>query len=426
MRMRSRLIVAAVLLLAMVSFVQGAGFLIYEHGAAAMALAGAFTGLANDPSAVWHNPAGLAWVEGTQVLLGATLIVPRGSVTMDNLPGAPVYNQVKQVFYPPNFYITHKFGDKLAAGVGVFAPFGLGAEWPDEENDFPLRYLAVKAEMQTIIVNGALAYKVTENVAVAGGVYFVTSKLKETLVQRIDMGEDVAFDVPTSLDVKGTALGWNAGLMYKTDGFSLGINFRSQFNVDYSGTVVSSLDYVPWPYQPYIPTEGDAKTTFRFPNILTIGFAVNLTPKVLWSVDVHEYFFRRYNAYTVEVDYPSPYPDQELEAEPRWEDNICYRTGLQYQTSEKLALRGGVLFDKTPQPVLDMSPSLPDADRLAFTLGFGYKIGKLVFDFGYQFEHFYKRTSQHHYIFGPYTPNPAQGTYKTVSHLFGLNLGYRF
>jgi len=420
-------ILFAGLMLASAPAVQGAGFLIYEHGAAAMAIAGAFTGLANDPSAIWHNPAGLAWVEGTQLLLGGTLIVPSGSLTMDNLPGAPVYKQVKQRFFPPNFYLTSKLSDRLAIGVGVFAPFGLGTEWPNEANDFPLRYLAVMSEMQTIQINGAIAYKLSDNFSVGGGVYYVDSKLKEDIVQAVQISPALpVWDVPTTLDVKGTAFGWNAGLLFKSERFSFGVNYRSRFDVDYEGTVVSSTAYVPEAYQAYIPTEGDGVVTFKFPDILTFGLAVRLTDNLTWSADIHDYLWKRYDSYVVEVDYPDPYPDMELAAAPAWKNNLCYRTGLQFEASDSLTLRGGFAYDVAPQPIEDMSPSLPDANRIIFTAGFGYRIGKLVLDFAYQYEQFAKRTSDHHYIFGPGTPNLAAGTYKTSSHLFGLNLGYRF
>ena len=63
------------------------GFLIYEHGTAAMALAGAFVSLANDPSAIFYNPAGIAWLPGTRVSAGGTFIFPAGLFRADPFPG---------------------------------------------------------------------------------------------------------------------------------------------------------------------------------------------------------------------------------------------------------------------------------------------------------------------------------------------------
>ena len=43
------------------------GFQLNEHGAKAMAMGGAFAGLANDLSAFYFNPAGLAFMNGINV-----------------------------------------------------------------------------------------------------------------------------------------------------------------------------------------------------------------------------------------------------------------------------------------------------------------------------------------------------------------------
>lgn len=52
-----------------VSLSQGSGFLIYEQGVATMAMGGAFVALANNPTAVFHNSGGLAWLGGTEATL---------------------------------------------------------------------------------------------------------------------------------------------------------------------------------------------------------------------------------------------------------------------------------------------------------------------------------------------------------------------
>ena len=63
------------------SLVFGSGFSIYEQGAKAMALSGAFAAQANDVTAVFYNPAGLTQLEGINVSLGTTLIFPTASFT---------------------------------------------------------------------------------------------------------------------------------------------------------------------------------------------------------------------------------------------------------------------------------------------------------------------------------------------------------
>ena len=190
MKNKPVLAMLAALLVAFVPAARGAGFLIYEHGAAAMAMGGAFTAVANNPSAIWHNPAGLAWLDGTQVLLGATFIFPTGSVTMPYFPGSPTIKQVNQVFTPPNFYFTHKFSDRVTAGIGFMAPFGLGTKWQTTNTSppsFPLAYLGYYNDMQTFFVNPTIAIKLLDNLSLGLGCSYIFSTLKLDLYQSVTL-----------------------------------------------------------------------------------------------------------------------------------------------------------------------------------------------------------------------------------------------
>jgi len=90
---------------------------------------------------------------------------------------------------------------------------------------------------------------------------------------------------------------------------------------------------------------------------------------------------------------------------------------------ENVAARLGVLYDQTPQPIETMDPSLPDASRVAFTVGFGYTKGKMEVAVGYQYEIFSDRTSPNRNIY----PNSlGEGKYHTRGQLLGFTLGYKF
>ena len=426
MKRTKTLIIATALLLAAVPAAQSAGFMIYEHGAAAMAMAGAFTSLAKDPSALWHNPAGIAWLEGTRIMGGATLVVPSGYVDFPNYPGAPRYNQEKQVFTPPNLYLTHQLSKKAVVGLGVFAPYGLGMSWPDPAT-FPWRYLGTSGEMETFFINPAIAFKLTERLSLGLGVAFIYSKLDQSITQMFPVGPtSVAggalralapstVDVPAKASVDGTSFGFNGGLLYKGKGFRLGLNYRSGYTMDYSGTVTLEHPLLP------APVEGTGETSFKFPNLLTMGVSFDLTKKLIWSVDFHWVFWSVYKSYTFHIEVPDIAFTEDLVVPTEWKNSYLFRTGFEYQTTDRLALRCGFIYDKTPQPATTMDSTLPDADRIALTGGFGYTFGHFTIDFAYHFENFKKRTSER-----PDLPDFLQGTFKTRAHLFGINLGYKF
>jgi long-chain fatty acid transport protein len=73
---RTRLLTAflALLTLSLGSSAFAAGFSIFEHGAKATGMGGAFAATADDPSAMFYNVAGIAYQREASVLLGGTII----------------------------------------------------------------------------------------------------------------------------------------------------------------------------------------------------------------------------------------------------------------------------------------------------------------------------------------------------------------
>lgn len=412
---------ALVFILSTVAF--GSGFLIYEHGAAAMGMAGAFVSIANNATAVFYNPAGMAWLKGTQIEAGGTFIFPSGSVSLPNWPD-PTYQkvyQLDQTFFPPHFYLTQKLGSRLAAGIGVFAPYGLGTSWPV---NYPLKYICTQTTMETFFINPAIAFMITDNLSIGVGVSYIHSTLSQDLSRHVVIPSVWAGDIPASLNKsKGNSVGYNAGLLFKKGKFSLGFHWRSGFNIDYSGTLTLDKSNVPAPIQPYIPGSGAVTTTFKFPNLFGLGASYQLSPKLLWSAEIQYYTWKVYKNYTINVVYEGGAGTEQELVEENFKNSIILRTGLQYQVKENLALRCGILYDQTPQPIESIDPSLPDASRVALTAGLGYTKNRFRVDVGYQYEMFSNRTSPNRDI---YPSGLGSGTYHTLGQLLGFTLGYSF
>ncbi|MFQ6082207.1 MAG: OmpP1/FadL family transporter [Candidatus Aminicenantia bacterium] len=406
-------------------FTFGGGFLIYEHGAAAMAQAGAFVARTYDPTAIFHNPAGIAWLDGTQISVGTTLIVPKGSLELPNYslldptwPGS--VDQEGQIFYPSTFYITHRFNDKISFGLGFFSPFGLGTEWPE---DFPLRYISYKTSMKTFYINPTVAYQVNENFSIGAGVSYIYADIefKHYSMAALPM-PPWTLDYGVSLEGKDSfAIGFNAGLLYKDENWSVGSSYRSRATLNLEGDVIIDPP-AGWEFL-FPETEMKGSTDMHLPDIFTVGGAYEATDKLVVEVDVQYNIWSVYDKLVLEVEGQE---DQEIEQD--WDNAFIFRIGGEYQLNENLALRAGVLYDPTPQPVKSMDSSLPDANRWAFTAGLGYKKNNFTIDFAYQFEPFNDRESPNRDIYD--VPllgiNFGEGTYSTTAHLFGISIGYIF
>ncbi len=436
--MNRKIVVLALFVLVFFSlsnFSHGSGFLIYEHGAAAMAMGGAFVAIANNPTAIFHNPAGIAWLDGTQVSVGTTLITSNASVNLMNLGES--FDAKRKWFYPSTAYISHKLNDWLTAGFGFFTPYGLGLEWPNtEDKPFPLRYISTKSDMKSFFFNPTLAFKVNEYLSVAVGASYIHSILEFNLTEPFILGPTTIVDVPAILDVTGSGWGLNAGFLYREENFSLGFNWRGGFKLDYKdGDLDLDLTKIR-ALNPLAPesVKGTASTSFNLPHILALGAAFNLTEKLLVAVDLHFVLWSSYDEFVVAVDvdiedlYPAGVADKVVEE--NWMDSSIIRVGVQYTLNDNLDLRGGFLYDFTPQPIETMDPILPDSDRWAITAGFGYKFSKFVLNVAYQFEPFLDRTSPNRDIpllIHPLTGvNLGEGEYTNTAHLIGISLGYNF
>lgn len=388
---------------------RGAGFSIYEQGAAATALGGAWTAIADSPAALFYNPAGIAFQRGLGIELGDTLIVPLGSRS-DPGTGSVTDAEV-QVFYPPTFYASYGFPSGWAVGLGVYAPYGLGMRWPDGWAGFE----EVEAiDLQTFFLNPTVAWSPVEWFSLAAGFDVVRST--------VSLQKGIQF-----FDERGTlqggagawGLGGNAGALLRIlDGrLSFGVSYRSAVRLEYSG----DADFtVPDSFASALEDQ-PLESTLLLPHTISIGVAgiphemVTLDLDVLvttWST-FEEFGFR------FPEDEGKPEDEQLTQFERRdWEDTFSVRFGAEVRPPvEGLALRAGFVYDRTPSPSNTMSPSLPDCDRIDVSAGAGYRFDfGLSVDLAYMYVHFLGRSS---------TGEAFPGSYEASAHIAGLSLGYR-
>ena len=110
-----------------------AGFSIFAQGARASGMGLAFTAVANDPSAIFYNPAGLGWQKHFSSQLGGSLLTKVDGEFEGANPfpgtGFGVEEQHKTTFVLPTFYAVVPLTSNVNFGLGIFAPYGLGFRW---------------------------------------------------------------------------------------------------------------------------------------------------------------------------------------------------------------------------------------------------------------------------------------------------------
>src|SRR5437764_6892721 len=132
----------------------GLGSRIPNQDAAAIARGNAFVATADNPSAMYYNPAGISQLEGQNAQAGS-LFYLNIYADYESPSGAKTKNITKIIPVPQLGYTLTLKDMPFSFGLGVYAPFGLGLEWPDNA---PFRNAALEADLAYITVNLVVAW----------------------------------------------------------------------------------------------------------------------------------------------------------------------------------------------------------------------------------------------------------------------------
>jgi len=403
------------------------GFQINEQSARAMAMGGAYTAIAFDPSAIYFNNAALTRIGGFQSVIGTTLIAPivsfRGpygpSVSDPTIAESDMH---KQAFFPTHAYFTYQINNDWFVGLGFNTPFGLGTEW---DNGWVGKDVSISIDLKTFSFNPVVAYKFNDVFSLGAGLQYNLGTVKIIRGAGIALNQSSPALGDAVVNLNGTtnsAFGFTVGgLAQLSKEFSLGVSYRSQVNYDFKGSASSQG---PSQFAALLP-HGDISASLKTPAELVVGGGYQVTDKWLISADFQYLWWSSYD--TLKITFTDP--SQKPIVDPRdYENTYIARIGAEYQYSEKLALRAGFLFDRCPVTDERVEASLPDANRLGYSVGLGYKFSdKLGVDVSYLYLHFLERTVSTSKV--PYSPTGSayfNGTYNFMATLASLSISYKF
>ncbi|MBN1296328.1 outer membrane protein transport protein [bacterium] len=409
--------------------VHGAGFSVYEQGATATGMAGAFAAKADDATAVFYNPAGISQLEGTHLSVGLTWIPPETEMTD---PYGGTWETESQDFLVPNLYLTHGFNDTVAIGLGIYAPFGLGMDWT-KDDDWIYRYLVKDVSVESMYVNPVISFSLNENWSVAAGAIWVASDVE--YVAAVDMtpveialseAMGMDFTLPDSElrlegDNENGDWGYSLAIHGTINRFHLGLAYRSAVECGYIGDATfdvpasgygSTVDGLINGFFP--DTQGT--TSIEMPASIQLGLGYDVTDAFYVEFDVLWHGWSSYKSLDIDFEEPSLTDVQQTKD---WDDVMSYRLGLYYQMTDQAAIFGGYYFDETPIPDRTLDPILPGADRNSFQVGASYDFGGLKLEGSYMALLFDDRETTTNY-------RDVNGKYESSTHIFSAQVSYSF
>ncbi len=384
-----------------------AGFGLFEWGNRANGMGGAVIADPNPkPSAIAYNPAGITKLEGIQTQAGATIVAPSAEVTP---AGSQTWETKGKVYAIPHAYLTLQLSDDWWFGVGEFSRFGLGTNY---DHDWDGSTNVYKASIETISFQPTIAYKATDELSFALGLELIKGKLD--LRQNVQVvSEDIHMSPEGMSWTYVAAAHWTPDPM-----FNIGLTYRKGFVFKGRGDITINGDS---------PEEDQMTMTASFPGSLAVGFSV--TPTDAWTIefDVINTFWSSYER--MEYDFSDSTNAASLAlnsnnttSHKKYSDSTRLQIGTEYEAWDDIFLRGGYIYDPSPQNPEYMDYMLPANNRQIVSTGLGLAFGALTMDFSYMY-----LWSQDYII-----DNNASGVLEpttvenAVTHIGGLNFTYEF
>lgn len=429
--------VAGVLALASLGVVFASGVALTGIGARATALGGAYRGLSNDWSGMYWNPAGLTQIKGLHFGGSFEVISPKGKYLANPALGALRDTEVEnepQTFYLPAAGLVYGM-DRLAVGISVFAPFGLGSKWNLLETaNYNPRYpeIDVEDDLKVIDIHPSIAYQVTDKLSVGLGVSIISNKIEirqpvftpnplkltplKPLLTQLGLLNRPFDHLLTEQKLVGDGWGFgaNLGLQYKlTECLTAGLAGRYYLDQGLEGTV-SMLTYTakpsaqqynalkaqldallaggqidqatyakalgvysgatinPQTQQPAAaPVETAVTADLPLPMEVGFGLAYSGIQNLLVTADVA---FTQWSAWDViKINKEDGTELGELTQE--WKDAIRMTLGLEYSL-QALKVRTFFYTEPATTPDHTLNPTIPDISRRYVAgLGVGYQLG---------------------------------------------------
>lgn len=376
------------------------GFRLPNQDPEGIARGNAFAATADNPSAIYYNPAGITQLQGQQLSVGTYFIST--NIDYESPTGVETTTVSDFQTVPQVYYVFSPEESQFSFGMGIYAPYGLGIDY---QSDDAFSTLAQEGELLYACFNPVLAYEINSGLSAAIGYTFNYSEV--TLKRRIGILPDDQF----RFEGDGVASGMTLGLLWQPVAeWSFGLNYRLATEIDYKG------DSIAEPYDGYRSTEA----TLVFPDHVVGG--ISYRPDEQWNFEfnldwtdwdqVNDTEFKG----TFGGDQVFPF---------RYESGFMYNFGVTRKLAKGYYVSAGYIYSENSVPSESFSPLNPDSNLHLGSFGFGRRGEKFSWACGYHFAYNGGREVNGN-LANPGAGQTANGTYQTFNHAINLSVRYGF
>jgi long-chain fatty acid transport protein len=342
-------ILAALILLATASTALANGSRLPSQDALAVARGYAYTATADDPSAIYYNPAGLGPQSG-DVEAGVSFITPSSSYTG---PGGSASTK-DETFTLPYLYATEPVDPVkgLVLGVGVYAPFGLSTQWP---SDGPFRTIATSNTLTFIRTAFSVGYDFHNGLMIGASIQ--DNSLKADLNRGLGYLPGDNFNY-TGRD--NNAWSYNVGVIWRpSEQHSFGFTYQSRTTFNLDGSVTLS---------PPVGITAPGTLQWVFPDNFALGYSYR--PNHDWNFELgyDRTDWSVLKTITLMSQATGPVP-----IVFNWKDSAYYGAGVTRYNGD-WHYSAGVNYSANSVNDSTWSPSVPDYGKWLWNAGIGFKV----------------------------------------------------
>lgn len=373
----------------------------HEASARAASLGGAFTARADDTSALFYNPAGLAFLGGVRFKTNITLggrdlraAWPEGGRTYRSNP-YEILGGVAVSWQPIR---------RVTVATGLFPVAKYSSNWNPAWSG---RTEVHRMEYYVRSFRSAVAVEVVKDFAIGAGVDVLSSSLIWNYGIDFNFANN-PMPEPYSVDSRSTAeangVGFVAGALWKiVPAVKVGASYRGAVDLDFSGrnifAYMTTGAMIPGPGGTSVPFDEvlgkfyeNQMITGRLtvPREITCGLVLAPVGWLLFHADLQwtrwsefgEWTFRSANAggvlspdwTTAYADFYGVAPDYGIQSVPfALTDTKKIKAAIEYRPAKTLAVRLGYARHESSVGAADRTPVYPDLDRHVYSLGFSYE-----------------------------------------------------
>lgn len=336
-----------------------AAFQFYELGAPSNGTAGVGqAALATDASTAYFNPAGMALLPSSELMIGAqsTLSYTNFSHNTSNTISGNNGGNAGGLLPGADAYFVYNYSPQLKWGASLTTPYGGALSY---DNHWVGRYNVQQMLLYTLNFNPAVSYQINDCLALGAGLAIEYANLYQT----VGIPLTPLIDGQGTIKVDNTAPGFNLGLLFTpSESSKMGIAYRSQIIHNLRGT----LSFV------NIAATPSASTKLVMPSNIIASISQKINPQ--WTL-LGELGWADWSSMTDTIVHVNGFS---AVTPQNWHDT--YRVGLggQYQCHPAWMFQAGASYDSSPTSASRRLPDLPMDRQIRLGLGMKYVMAKAV------------------------------------------------